>query len=159
MPSVNDRLENQQQPVEWVVGDPYKKHVEMGRPNKLTQAVGNMILDSLRKGVSVKHAAGLAGVSEGTVRGWRDLGEADPDGPYGDFSRAFKAAQGLQVEYDMQNIRNGADKWQANAWTLERLHPEDYGLKKDSAPPTYFQFVEARGFPDDTTLPEGSEDE
>jgi hypothetical protein len=129
-----ERVAQDHQPVEWVPGEPYLRHVKMGRPNKLSQEVGNTVLDALRKGVSVVHAAGLAGIGESTVRTWRDLGEADPDGPYGDFARAFKAARALHVEREMIQIGMGVDKWQSSAWSLERNYPNEYALKKDNSP-------------------------
>lgn len=107
-----------------------------GRPTKLTQAAGDVILEAVAAGLGVALQAKYADVDEQTVRNWLKRGESDDpkDAGYAAFLGAYKRAEGRAAFYALKNILMGMDKWQAMAWFMERKYPDEWGLKKDQFP-------------------------
>lgn len=107
-----------------------KKKVKRGRgrPTKLTPEVQEKIAKALAIGLTYDLASDMAGISRETLRDWINRGEREGEGIYYNFSCAIKkdiatAAGGL-----LATIRRaGQEQWQANAWILERRHPEAFG--------------------------------
>lgn len=82
------------------------------------------IVESIRNGAYLKHAARAAGSTDGTVKVWRDRDEA--------FDDAVKAAQSHAVLSAIKVIQLAAHSdWKAAAWWLERAHPSDYSDKTE----------------------------
>lgn len=87
------------------------------------------VLASVAAGTPRKHAARAAGIPQSTFfRYCRVAKLAAPDTPEWKFWNQLKKAEGLAVKAHCGVIRTAADKsWQAAAWWLERLYPEDFG--------------------------------
>jgi len=93
----------------------------MGSPTKRTDATRATILKALRHGATYKRAAEAAGVAYETFRAWR---AADPA-----FSAAVEKAHGQMMQTALASIEKAAKEgtWQAAAWWLERMFPDEYG--------------------------------
>lgn len=116
---------------------------KMGRTGKVYDSeVINKLLDAVRIGVPVKFAATHAGVDERTVYLWQADGEAAAqrveDGEtitsYQDaclhFLQELKKARNDAITVRVANIKKAGQKsWQAEAWWLERMYPEEFALK------------------------------
>lgn len=103
-------------------------------------------LKAVRKGHSTTMAAQAAGVSRRTLYDWRykaeeirrlqeEAPEELPLTPYDSdylwFLREWEKAELKRKEELLKRIEDaGEDKWQANAWLLERLHPEEFSLRR-----------------------------
>jgi hypothetical protein len=95
----------------------------MVRPTKYHPDRVAAILDALRLGATVEHAAAAAGVHRDTVHGWRRR--------YSAFNDAINVAEGAGVVASLRVINDAAaaGTWQAAAWLLERRHPATYGRR------------------------------
>lgn len=95
----------------------------MGRPPiELDEARRARMLAALEAGATLRIAAAAAGVSESTLRRWRDRAGDDE----------MKAAEARGALLALQAIRDAAmgphpGTWQAAAWLLERRYPAEYG--------------------------------
>jgi hypothetical protein len=95
----------------------------MGRkPIELDEARRARMLAALEAGATLRIAAAAAGVSESTLRRWRDRGGDDE----------LQAAEARGALLALQAIRAAATgphpgTWQAAAWLLERRYPAEYG--------------------------------
>lgn len=92
-----------------------------GRKSKYTPEVVKRILDGIRVGATLTHACAAGGISFETFNEWRK------DKP--EFSEAIKKAEGECVVMRLARINKAGQEgtWQADAWTLERRYPHDYG--------------------------------
>lgn len=92
-----------------------------GRKSKYTEETVKLILDGVRVGATLAHAAAAGGIHIDTLIEWRNT---KPE-----FSEALKKAEGECVVMRLARINKaGKDgKWQADAWTLERRYPQEYG--------------------------------
>ena len=104
------------------------------------------VLMAVRKGHSTTMAAQAGGISRRTLYDWREKGEEvrrlmsdNPeelpltpyDDAYLDFIKKWDKAEYERKEELVRRIdKAGEEKWQANAWLLERLHPEEFSNKK-----------------------------
>jgi transposase len=130
-----------------------------GRIPKLTQAAHDAIVGAVGKGVPITHAAALAGVHYATVARWMARGRKDTAGMYREFCDAVKrataeaiqtrvgrieeAATGGQVVEQRQvvvekegvkttttTVKYTRPEWTADAWVLERRHPDEFGTDR-----------------------------
>lgn len=126
----------------------------MGRPTKLTEAVQWAICDGIRRGLTFRHAAALAGVHVATFCRWRERGREAMSGRYRDFCDAVEKAETECRVALLGVIRRAAtepsierrtrtrdDKvvetveierppdWHAAAWNLERRYPAEFGRR------------------------------
>ena len=98
-----------------------------GRPTKLTPAKRKQIVDLVRDGVPLTHAALAAGVGKSTVFRWMAQGDADQKGVYRDFREAIRRAEAESVAALVAQVLQGAAKdWRAAAWLLTRRAPADF---------------------------------
>lgn len=108
---------------------------------KLTMAVQRKVCASLRVGVSYKVAAASAGIVYESLRAWRARGRdaikeaggdinavPDADKPHAAFAVALEKAEAQAIEARVKRIANAGKEgyWQADAWWLERVHPEQF---------------------------------
>ena len=99
------------------------------RPTKYTPETVAEITKAIREGCSQEDAALLAGINRATFYEWvntkPDFAEAVQKA-HADFKRANVAA----IRAAGMKAKDGEVKgsWQANAWLLERKHPEEFGL-------------------------------
>lgn len=93
----------------------------MGVPTKRTDATRATILRALRHGATYKRAAEAAGIHRDTLHEWM-RNDAD-------FSDDVKKAHGQMMQTALASIEKAAKEgtWQAAAWWLERMYPDEYG--------------------------------
>ena len=103
----------------------------MARPTKLTPAVHDAIVASLRAGAYIETAAAAAGVSASTVHAWLRRAEDHPDDCGSPFLEFLEAVERARAEAELEAIsviRDAAPRsWQAAAWYLERSYPKRWG--------------------------------
>lgn len=118
----------------------------VGRPPKIDETLVNRVVESLLKCHTQKSAAVNAGISEKTFYNYiekaneiRYLEENDPDSLpltpwdhlYLTFLEAIEAAESEVQNKLLGRIdKAGLDKWQANAWILERRWPEEFSTRQ-----------------------------
>lgn len=113
-----------------------------GAPTKYDQELATRILRYIAAGNYLETAAGAAGISPVTLRTWLKNGAryqqgTGPDGTgkrnpkhkqFADFLTAYETAEKEAEAAALLNIaRAGRDDWRADAWRLERRHPERWG--------------------------------
>jgi transposase len=131
-----------------------------GRTPKLDPAASRAICDAVAAGVPQKYAALRAGVSDRTVQLWVARGKREKSGPYVSFLSALKKAQadrlaasvgrigraaagGQVVERTTTTVTKAdgsattkttekllAPQWTADAWFLERTHPDEFAANR-----------------------------
>ena len=96
-----------------------------GAPTKRTSENRYKLLQALRLGQSLERAAQYAGMSYELLRQWQaeDVGLLE----------AIKAARSEMEVAMLARIEQAAAKgqWQAAAWKLERILPQNYALRRD----------------------------
>jgi len=96
-----------------------------GAPTKRTSENRDKLLQALRLGQSLERAAQYAGMSYELLRQWQaeDVGLLE----------AIKAARSEMEVAMLARIEQAAAKgqWQAAAWKLERILPQNYALRRD----------------------------
>lgn len=93
-----------------------------GRPTSLTPEARETILEAVRKGAPLKHAAGLARIHRSTVYLWLQSNEE----PFVTFALDLAEARAkFIVEEALPMINAGGSKC-GHAWRLERLDPEEF---------------------------------
>lgn len=103
------------------------------------------VIEAIRRGNTTTMAAQAGGISRRTLYDWIDKGVAARDAAdtgvmltpndqeYLWFIEAYDEAQ-LERKRELlsriEEAGSDAGKWQANAWLLERLYPEEFSLKR-----------------------------
>lgn len=122
-----------------------------GRRTKCTPEIIRKIAIMIANGSTAKEAALLAGISESVFYRWikrgrkerirlEELGIEDDDKseadmnelPYLELFEAVNTAIPLRKAILVERIRKAGEdsrNWTANAWLLERLHPDEFGRK------------------------------
>lgn len=95
--------------------------------SKFTPEITGKILEMLRAGHFLCHAAEMAGVHRDTVYGWLQASDTDPE--KGEFARAVKEASMYACREALATLRLGERGWQAQAWFLERRFSEEWAVK------------------------------
>lgn len=95
----------------------------MANPGKYTDRVVKTVLRMLRNGTPRLQAARAAGIHYDTFREWE---KAKPE-----FSEAVEKAEAQAMSDRIARIQAAAKtgNWQADAWWLERRHPNDFGRR------------------------------
>lgn len=96
----------------------------MGRPSKLTDELTDQLADIFRGGqTSIESACALVGIRRSTYHDWMNK---NPD-----FSDKIEKARAEAVQGYLEVIKQAAHNgtWQAAAWWLERVLPNQYGRK------------------------------
>jgi transposase len=105
------------------------------------------VIDAIEKGHSTTMAAQAGGISRRTLYDWVDKGEAardaletDPDAKLTPFDQEYlwflEQYEKAQLERKktllsrIEDAGSDAGKWQANAWLLERLYPDEFSMKR-----------------------------
>jgi len=127
-----------------------------GRPTKFTPENTTRILNALRGGTPIIHAAQAAGVDYSTFCRWRQRGERVGHGPYRDFRDEVKKAEADSIIRNITIVqkaalggevvtrttttkpdgtvivteRKSSPAWQAAAWWLERKYPNDWSRRE-----------------------------
>ena len=107
--------------------------MQRGRKIKLDKETAENFCKGLSLGLTAKGACDYAGISEQTYYTYLKQGREDAeDGKvtiFSDFLESVKRARASFRIYHMSKIREAAESgnWQASAWSLERLFPDEYG--------------------------------
>jgi len=103
----------------------------MGRPSKFTPERRQAIIDAISKRVPYEFAAEANGICEETLYEWlRTAKEHRKQGitsDFTDFSEAIKQAELSKIVEHNEKISSNVDRWQADAWMLERRWYKHFG--------------------------------
>jgi len=100
----------------------------MGRPSKLTEELTDQLCEVFKQGqTSIKTACDFVGLGESTFHAW--MRREDPE--YLEFRESIEKARASAVQGYLKVIHHAAQSgtWQAAAWWLERVLPDQYGRK------------------------------
>lgn len=95
-----------------------------GRPTKLTPFVKKRLLEAALEGASYRDAAEYAGISEDTLRVWRQENEA--------FATEFRQAEGTAAINRCRTLKKCSDEgdWRAALSWLERRRAAEWSPKQ-----------------------------
>lgn len=118
-----------------MAGKPQPKKVYVqegsGRPSKFTPERCAAIVNAISKRVPYEFAAEGNGICESTLFEWIALGKAHRmqgiTSDYSIFSESIKRAEMDRIIEHNENIASHVDKWQGDAWLLERRWYKHYG--------------------------------
>jgi len=97
----------------------------VGRVTKLNDKSKATILENLAKAQTLDVAASMAGIHNTTLWTWIRAGQAEPDGPYGQFARDVAWAQDLAQKLMVTKLFDH-DDWRATAFLLKNRYPNLY---------------------------------
>lgn len=119
-----------------------------GRPSKLTAEVKEVLLDAIRKGMTQARAARLVAIHPETFANWQKRGAEQTKGEYFEFFEGLKKAEVGRIFACLDRIEKAGERgtWQADAWLLERCHPDEYGRQRH-------EVTGANGGPVETHVP------
>jgi predicted site-specific integrase-resolvase len=106
---------------------------KIGRQTKLTPQLQARIVQVLEAGNYIEAACDYVGINQDTYHEWVKRGKrgnkADREAGYSEFSEAVKRAQAQAEILSVARIRKAGQEgeWTADAWYLERSHPERWG--------------------------------
>ena len=101
-----------------------------GRPKRsdTLPLVQEELLKHIRAGVPFKYACEAVGIPYHTYSEWVRKGKRQSRGQYHDFYEEVKKARGRAISRNVAIIQKAAEKqWQAAAWWLERVCPDEFG--------------------------------
>ena len=104
----------------------------MARPTKLTPEVHEIIINSVKAGMTYRLACVRVDIDESTLYRWLTAGETQVRGRYCEFRKDFQRAIADSAEVLLNQIRvKTYDDWRAAAFILERRFPDDYGKRTE----------------------------
>lgn len=102
-----------------------------GRPSKFTPERRAAIVDAISKRVPYEYAAEGNGIAEKTLYIWLDIAKKHQSegitSDYTIFLQDIKSAEMSRIIEHNENIASHVDKWQGDAWLLERRWHKHYG--------------------------------
>ena len=103
-----------------------------GRKTKLDEKRLKKVVDGITAGLPYDTACALAGITYQTFLNWMRAGEAAESGKFFEFFEEVKKAEAIAESVHIANIKNAGKSgvWQADAWMLERRHPEKWGRRE-----------------------------
>lgn len=104
---------------------------DVGRPLKFTPERRASILQDIADAIPYELAAQSNGICEDTLYDWikhgfRDINQGI-DSEYAKFSEAIKKVEADRIKRHSNKISENVDRWQADAWMLERRWYRHYG--------------------------------
>lgn len=98
---------------------------------KLTDTLCDEICEDIEVGVPIKHAAISHGISEVTFYNWYNKGkDSTRKNKFKTFYDKVEEAKSKAIALRARRIcKAGKSNWQADAWWLERVDPENFGRK------------------------------
>lgn len=97
---------------------------KVGRPDKFTPERRKAIINDISNAIPYEYAAEANGISEETLYAWLRKAKSHYsegiDTDYTQFSEAIKKAERNRIQSHQQKVSDKEDKWQADAWMLER---------------------------------------
>lgn len=114
-----------------------------GRKTLCTPELIDYLFEKISTGSTVKAACAMAILTESSYYSWMARGQKESkrleqdnaypiekESIYLDFMESMKKAIPFRKDILMKRIIiAGEENWQANAWMLERLHPDEYGKR------------------------------
>ncbi len=104
---------------------------DVGRPSKFTPERCEAIVDSVANYVPYEIAAEANGIGHETLWGWIRDGRKDIDAGLDTekarFSERLKKVEENKIKLHANKIACGVDKWQSDAWLLERKWWKHFG--------------------------------
>ena len=98
---------------------------------KLTDQLCDEICYDIKAGVPIKHAIIAHGISESTFYNWFDKGKEAKSGKFHKLYDKIQEAKSVAITLRARRIyKAGETNWQADAWWLERVDPENFGRKE-----------------------------
>lgn len=107
------------------VSQDYGIRAPSGRITKLSRTVYDKICGLLAEGQTIEVAATLSGVDPSTLWNWIRTGQAQPEGPFGQFASDVAYAREVSHRYLVHKIALDED-WKASAWLLKNRYPALY---------------------------------
>jgi hypothetical protein len=104
----------------------------MGRHLKLNKKLIADIVAVINDGGTNEDAAILNDIAEETFYEWLRLAEVKKRSIYAEFSEAVKKAKVARKLRRLERIEKAGERkeWQADAWYLERVHPDEFGKRE-----------------------------
>jgi len=103
----------------------------VGRPSKFTPERRAAIIDAISHRIPYELAAEANGIAERTLHHWLDVGYQHQldglDTDYTEFLQSIKRAEMTKIREHGDIIAARPERWQADAWILERRWPKHYG--------------------------------
>jgi hypothetical protein len=103
----------------------------MGRPSKFTPERRAEIISAISRRAPYQMAAEANGITERCLYYWLDQGANDLDdgidSEYAEFFQSIKRAEMQKVMEHTDMIAAKPERWQADAWLLERRWPKHFG--------------------------------
>lgn len=105
---------------------PKKEYIQegSGRPSKFTPERRASIIDAIAHRIPYQMAAEANGICLDTLYEWLKIGKQHQrdriDSEYAVFSEALKRSEMTKVRQHMDIIADRPERWQADAWLLER---------------------------------------
>lgn len=97
---------------------------------KLTDKLCDKICEEIKAGTPMKHAAISHGISSVTFYNWYNRGKEAKSGKFKRFYEQVEEAKSVAITLRTRRIyKAGKDNWQADAWWLERVAPQEFGRK------------------------------
>ena len=97
---------------------------------KLTDQLCDEICNDIKAGVPIKHAAIARGITDATFYNWYNQGKNAKSGAKRRFYEQVEEAKSVAITLRARRIyKAGETNWQADAWWLERVDPDNFGRK------------------------------
>ena len=97
---------------------------------KLTDQLCDEICNDIKAGVPIDHAAISHGITRQTFYNWYNKGETAKSGKFKVFHDKVEEAKSVAITLRARRIyKAGETSWQADAWWLERVAPNEFGRK------------------------------
>ena len=97
---------------------------------KLTDQLCDDICNDIKAGVPIDHASIAHGITRATFYNWYRKGEDAKSGKFKKFYDKVEEAKSVAITLRARRIyKAGEDNWQADAWWLERVDPDNFGRK------------------------------
>lgn len=107
--------------------------MKRGRRSKLTDELCEAICQNIREGNTLKYSVQSQGITEQTFYNWMEKGEKSKSktGKFFEFFESIKKAREEGKNNLVKGIqKHGQNNWQALAWLLERMHPQEFGRQQ-----------------------------
>ena len=98
---------------------------------KLNPQIQDAICNEIKRGTPITSACLIAGISKDTYYRWYRKGEKAKTGRFKEFYNKIEEAKAYAIALRVENIRKAGrnGSWQADAWWLERMDPENFSRK------------------------------
>lgn len=108
-----------------------------GRKSGISKEVIDKLFQEISRGVPIKYACTIAGISRSSYYTWTrkakelpdDIDEDDDNYLYKYFEKKKEEGIAMAIATRVEHIRTD-NSWQSSAWWLERMAHEDFGRKQ-----------------------------